>query len=78
LDVRARVCRKGRVTIPERLRERLGIRAGQILDFLEEEGRLVARKLSEEDPVDQLHGILESDKTTDEMIEELRGPLDGL
>jgi len=47
LDMRARVSRNGRVRIPKRLRERLGIRPGQILDFEEEKGRLIARKIVE-------------------------------
>jgi antitoxin PrlF len=76
--MKAIVSEKGQVTIPKRLRERLGIRPGQALDFEEEEGRLVARKIVEGDPFDSLYGILESDKTTDEMIEELRGPVDAV
>lgn len=63
---------KGQVTIPKALRERLGIAPGEVLEFGEEGGRLVARKSSERDPVDSLYGILKTDRSTDEMIAELR------
>ena len=67
------VSEKGQVTIPKRLRERLGIGPGTVLDFTEERGRLVAVKEATSDPVDALYGVLRTGKTTDELIEELRG-----
>lgn len=70
------VSEKGQVTIPKSLRDRLGIRAGQVLDFREEDGRLVAAKVRVDDPVAEVFGILRLDRTTDEIIEELRGPVD--
>jgi AbrB family looped-hinge helix DNA binding protein len=71
--MRARVSEKGQVTIPKRLREQLGIRPGQELEFSEERGRLIATKTSVEDPVDALYGVLKLDRSPDEIIEELRG-----
>ena len=68
------VSEKGQVTIPKPLRERLGIKAGQVLDFREEEGSLVARKAKEEDPVKSVYGILKTKRRTDQIIEALRGP----
>ncbi len=50
--MRSVVSEKGQVTIPKRLRDRLGIRPGQVLDFDEEAGRLVARKGAVADPPD--------------------------
>ncbi len=44
------VSEKGQVTIPKRLRERLGIRPGQVLDFVEEQGRLLPDRCSFNDP----------------------------
>jgi antitoxin PrlF len=73
LSMRATVSEKGQVTIPKPLRDRLGIQPGQVLDFDEEEGRLVARKIGERDPVDAVYGILHLDKPTDEFLAELRG-----
>ncbi len=68
------VSEKGQVTIPKRLRDRLGIRAGEVLDFEEEEGRLVARKASTVDPVDAVYGVLALGASTDEILDQLRGP----
>lgn len=76
--MKATVSEKGQVTIPKRLRERLGIRPGQVLDFREERGRLVATKEALVDPVQSVVGILAPGKRTDELIEELRGPADAV
>jgi AbrB family looped-hinge helix DNA binding protein len=70
------VSEKGQVTIPKRLRERLGIRPGQILDFHEEEGRLVAVKAQQGDPVTAVYGVLSLGMTTDRAMAELRGAVD--
>jgi len=72
--MKAIVSEKGQVTIPKALRERLGIRAGEVLDFEAERGRLVARKQVAEDPVDDVFGILDLPRSTDELIAELRDP----
>jgi antitoxin PrlF len=71
--MKSTVSEKGQVTIPKRLRERLGIRAGQALEFSEEKGRLVAKKVSEQDPVDAAYGILKSPKSTNALVAALRG-----
>lgn len=72
--MKAIVSEKGQVTIPKPLRERLGIKTGQALDFAEERGRLIARKAQLADPVDQVYGILKKRRSTDQLIEMLRGP----
>ena len=68
------VSEKGQVTIPKPLRERLGIKPGQVLDFCEEEGRLVARKMKEVDPIRSVYGIIKTKRRTDQIIDTLRGP----
>lgn len=72
----ATVSEKGQVTIPKPLRDRLGIRPGEVLDFEEEGGRLIARKASPRNPVDAVFGILELPGSPDELLDELRGPGD--
>ncbi|MGZ6258900.1 MAG: AbrB/MazE/SpoVT family DNA-binding domain-containing protein [Candidatus Limnocylindrales bacterium] len=68
------VSEKGQVTIPKAVRDRLGIRPGQVLDFEAEGGRLIASKAQAQDPVDALYGIIKLDRPTDRLIEQLRGP----
>ena len=67
------VSEKGQVTIPKALRDRLGIHAGQVLAFEEEEGRLVARKVMPADPLATAWGILQVARSSDEILSELRG-----
>lgn len=67
------VSEKGQVTIPKPLRDRLGIRPGQVLDFEEEKGRLVATKSTTQDPVEAVYGIIKLDRSTDDIIRSLRG-----
>ena len=69
------VSEKGQITIPKRLRDRLGLPPGTVLDFEESDGRLVGRKLVPADHLDELVGILPLPPGgTDAMIRELRGP----
>jgi AbrB family looped-hinge helix DNA binding protein len=69
------VSEKGQITIPKRLRDRLGLRPGTILEFEEANGRLVGRKLGPVDALDELYGILELPPGgTDAFIREIRGP----
>jgi AbrB family looped-hinge helix DNA binding protein len=70
------VSEKGQVTIPKPLRDRLGIRPGQVLDFRDERGQLVATKAAPQDAVESVYGILKLGRTTDEVIRSLRGAAD--
>ncbi len=69
----ATVSEKGQVTIPKRLRDSLGIRPGEVLEFTEDRGRLVIRKRMERDPADAVWGILKLDRPVDELLDEMRG-----
>ena len=70
------VSEKGQITLPKKLRDRLGIRPGDQLVFAEQAGQLVARKLTREHPVDRVYGILKLRRSTDELIEVMRGKAD--
>jgi AbrB family looped-hinge helix DNA binding protein len=74
--MKAVLSEKGQVTIPKPLRERLGLRPGQILDFREERGRLVGTKQPTEDPIESLYGVLKTGRATDTIIRHLRGRVD--
>lgn len=72
--MKSTVSEKGQVTIPKKLRDRLGIEPGAVLDFIEVDGRLVATKTQGEDVVAAVSGLLESDAmNTDQFIDNLRG-----
>ncbi len=76
--MKSTVSEKGQVTIPKRLRERLGIRPGEVLDFEEDHGRLVATKLAPRGAVDELFGVLAPKEKTDTVMRRLRGDADGM
>jgi antitoxin PrlF len=76
--VRTTVSEKGQITVPKRLREQLGIRAGDQLELTEDSGRLVARKAVPSDPVASAYGILNTRESTDETIRALRGTPDAV
>jgi antitoxin PrlF len=69
------VSEKGQITVPKRLRERLGIHPGDRLELVEDAGRLVLTKAvpGGDDPVEAVYGILSLDSSTDETISALRG-----
>jgi AbrB family looped-hinge helix DNA binding protein len=67
------VSEKGQVTIPKSLRERLGIHPGQILEFTEQKGRLIAEKATPVDAIEAVYGILTLPKGTDTTMTQLRG-----
>lgn len=67
------VSERGQITIPKALRDRLGLRPGQVLEVREEHGRLVMTKRVPEDAWDSVVGILNSGRSTDEVMRELRG-----
>jgi AbrB family looped-hinge helix DNA binding protein len=71
--MRAKVADRGQVTIPKILRERLGIRPGTVLEFKEDQGKLIAVKATAMDAIDQFYGKLGSGRRTDDVMRELRG-----
>ncbi|SPD73064.1 AbrB family transcriptional regulator [uncultured Desulfobacterium sp.] len=72
-----RVTTKGQVTIPQEIREKLGITPAVEIDFLEEKGRfyLVKRagKPIKSDKFRRLRGVANVRMTTDEIMALTRG-----
>lgn len=66
---------KGQVTIPKPIRDGLGLVAGSILDFEEEEGRIVVRKVVAENPISAWRGRgrLPVGKSVSDYLQILRG-----
>lgn len=67
------VSEKGQITIPKPLRERLGLRKGQVLDVREDRGKLVMTKSAFVEPFQKYYGVLRLGMTSDEIMRELRG-----
>jgi AbrB family looped-hinge helix DNA binding protein len=71
---RARVAERGQVVIPKALRDRLGIRPGDEIEFSEQGGRLVAVRVSPATGgVDRAYGLFGSPGSTDAAVDEMRG-----
>ncbi len=72
-----RVTTKGQVTIPQQIREKLGISPSTEIDFIEEEGRVYLLKKRGGDIATskfrKLRGIATVKMTTDEIMELTRG-----
>lgn len=67
------VMEEGQMTIPREIREQLGIAVRTVLDVREEDGKIIAEKLPEDDPVAKVLGCLKLNMTTDEFMAEVRG-----
>ena len=67
------VSERGQITIPKELRDRLGLKPGIVLDFTEDQGRLVATKVVAGDFLEESFGLLHRKIATDLVMEELRG-----
>ncbi|MBU2647956.1 AbrB/MazE/SpoVT family DNA-binding domain-containing protein [bacterium] len=63
--MRSVVVDRGQVTIPKKLRDRLGIVPRTVLDFHEENGKIIVVKAPEKDGVASVLGCLKIDKGTD-------------
>ena len=71
--MKAKVAARGQVTIPQNLRQQLGIRSGTVLDFRIKNGQLIATKAEHLDPIDKIFGCLGQTVDTDSFMHELRG-----
>ena len=69
------VSEKGQITIPKAVREELGIRPGTVLEVAAVEGRLVARKQENADPLSRWRGRgrLPAGASVDEYLRAARG-----
>ena len=72
-DMKTTVSEKGQITIPKAVRTKLGLRPGTVLELEAERGRLVGRKASGRDIVDELYGSLPLDESVDDYLERARG-----
>ena len=77
MTVSSTISSKGQVTVPVEVRRRLGIKAGDRVEFVFEEGRTVLRPVrSETSPFSAFVGVLPAFKTKKQInawLRELRG-----
>ncbi len=72
--MKATVGERGQVTIPKHLRDRLGIKPGEQVEFSEGDNGLVLRKSDQMVRIRRVYGSLQLPRSVDELIEEMRGP----
>jgi len=68
-----KVTRKGQVTIPKKIRETVGIKPGSEVNFQIRNGECILKKIVKGDPLRKWAGYLKIKKTTDQIIQEIRG-----
>ena len=73
---KAKITSKGQVTIPKAVRDRLGLRPGDEIEFIEDNGNYKVKKTVLHSPFERYRGYLKhlQGRSSDEVIEELRGP----
>ena len=68
-----RISDKGQVTIPKKIRDGMGMKPGDLVEFTVREGELIGRRRAAAIPWAEVYGMLKTDKTTDELLRELCG-----
>lgn len=69
----SKVTNKFQITIPPEVRVTLNIMPGVDVGFEQEEGRFYLVKNPKANPIEKWRGALRIDKTTDDIVAELRG-----
>ncbi|MCE9599524.1 MAG: AbrB/MazE/SpoVT family DNA-binding domain-containing protein [Spirochaetia bacterium] len=64
---------KGQITIPKSIRDELGLRPGEALDFIVDKWEIRVRKVAPVNPMQDVYGILKSKKSSDQILNDLRG-----
>lgn len=71
----AKITSKGQITIPKKVRERLGVHPGEDVGFEEKDGMIFIKKAVKKSPFDRWVGKLrhQKGKKADDIIRDLRG-----
>jgi len=75
IGMNAILSEKGQVTIPKAIRDSLGLEAGSVLEFTEEEGHILVRKVVQENPISiwRGRGALPIGRSVNEYLKLTRG-----
>lgn len=74
-NVKSVISKKWQVTVPKKIRDEMGIRAGQELQLKAWKGTLVARKIVASKALERVTGLLSGRiKSTDKYLKGIRGP----
>ena len=66
---------KGQITVPVEIRSKLGLNPGTVVTFqMTKKGALLRKGNTGKHPVEQVYGVLNSNRRTDNLLDELRGP----
>jgi antitoxin PrlF len=73
--IHAKVTSKGQITLPKKVREKLGVRPGEDVGFEEKNGIFYIKKTVKESPFDKWIGRLKQleGQQSDNLVKELRG-----
>ena len=73
--VAAKLTSKGQLTVPKAMRDRLGLRPGDHVEFDEIDGGFRVRKVVPESPFDEFRGFLVelAGRDPDALVDEIRG-----
>jgi len=69
----ATVTKKYQVCIPKKIREKVGIKPGDRLEFETRKNEIIIRRKSNTSVLDKYIGYLRSRRKTDDVISDLRG-----
>jgi AbrB family looped-hinge helix DNA binding protein len=72
---KTKITTKGQITVPKQVRERMGLRKGDVLEFVEKEGMYHIRKAHSPTPFKKYRGYFKhlSGQDPDRVIEDSRG-----
>ena len=76
--MKTKVSERGQITIPKAVRERLGMRPGQVLGVREQDGVVVVGKAGAADSLEAVTGVIETDSGAADLIESIRGEGDAV
>jgi AbrB family looped-hinge helix DNA binding protein len=72
---KTKITTKGQITVPKQVRERLGLRTGDELEFIEENGVYRLKKCTPPNPLKKYRGCLKdmAGFDSDKVVWEMRG-----